>query len=68
MIINTTQVEMVLSNKAIPAYTLESETGMSRATISKFRKNEVDFEKISLKNIMAIQKWIDDENYTFSYD
>lgn len=68
MIINTTQVEMVLSNKAIPAYTLESETGMSRATISKFRKNEVDFEKISLKNIMAIQKWIDDGNYIFSYD
>ncbi|WP_232459438.1 hypothetical protein [Streptococcus mutans] len=64
MIINTTQVEMVLSNKAIPAYTLESETGMSRATISKFRKKEVDFEKISLKNIMAIQKWIDDGNYT----
>ena len=64
MIINTTQVEMVLSNKAIPAYTLESETGMSRATISKFRKNEVDFEKISLKNIMAIQNWIDDGNYT----
>lgn len=68
MIINTTQVEMALSNKAIPAYTLESETGMSRATISKFRKNEVDFEKISLKNIIAIQKWIDDGNYTFSYD
>lgn len=67
MIINTTQVEMVLLDKTIPAYTLESETGMSRATISKFRKNEVDFEKISLKNIMAIQKWIDDENYTFSY-
>lgn len=64
MIINTTQVEMVLSNKTIPAYTLESETGMSRATISKFRKNEVDFEKISLKNIIAIQKWIDDGNYT----
>ena len=64
MIINTTQVEMVLSNKAIPAYTLESETGMSRVTISKFRKNEVFFEKISLKNIMAIQKWIDDGNYT----
>ena len=68
MIINTTQVEMVLLDKTIPAYTLESETGMSRATISKFRKNEVDFEKISLKNIMAIQKWIDDENYTFNYD
>ena len=68
MIINTTKVEMVLSNKAIPAYTLEAETGMSRATISKYRKWEVDFEKISLKNIMAIQKWIDDGNYKFSYD
>ncbi|MEY8700931.1 hypothetical protein AALH12_07025 [Streptococcus ferus] len=68
MIINTTRVQMVLSNKAIPAYSLEAETGMSRSTISKYRKGEVDFEKISLKNIMAIQKWIDDGNYKFSYD
>lgn len=68
MIINTSQVEMVLSNKAVPAYTLEAETGMSRATISKYRKGEVDFEKISLKNIMKIQSWIDEGNFTFSYD
>lgn len=59
---------MVLSNSAVPAYALESETGMSRATISKYRKGEVDFQKISLKNIMAIQRWIDAGNYTFSYD
>ena len=49
MIINTSQVEMVLNNKAIPAYTLEMETGVSRDTISKFRRGLVAFENIKLK-------------------
>ncbi|HEO6657978.1 TPA: hypothetical protein VBA67_001952, partial [Streptococcus agalactiae] len=68
MIINTTQVKMVLSNKTISGGELESVTGMSRSTISKYRKGDVDFEKISLKNIMSIQKWIDDGNFIFRYD
>lgn len=68
MIINTTQVEMVLNNKAIPAYTLEAETGVSRDRISKLRRGDIKFENMSLKTIMKIQKWIDDGNYRFSYD
>ena len=64
MIIDTVMVKMVLESKDIPAYNLEAETGMSRATISRYRKGKVDFDRISLKNIMAIQKWIDDGNYS----
>ncbi|HFI0084985.1 TPA: hypothetical protein ACGORA_000375 [Streptococcus suis] len=68
MIINTSQVEMVLNNKAIPAYSLEAETGVSRDRISKLRRGDIKFENMSLKTIMKIQKWIDDGNYKFSYD
>ena len=63
MIINTTQVEMVLNNKAIPAYSLEVETGVSRDRISKLRRGDIKFENMSLKTVMKIQKWIDDGNY-----
>lgn len=68
MIINTSQVEMVLNNKAIPAYALEAETGVSRDTISKFRRGLVGFENIKLKTLMQIQKWIDEGNFKISYD
>lgn len=68
MIINTSQVEMVLNNKAIPAYTIEAETGVSRNTISMFRRGEVQFENIKLKTLMQIQQWIDDGNFKISYD
>ena len=68
MIINTSQVEMVLSNKAIPAYTLEMETGVSRDTISKFRRGLVQLENIKLKTVIQIQQWINAGNFKISYD
>lgn len=68
MIINTSQVEMVLNNKAIPAYSLESETGVSRDTISKFRRGLVQLENVKLKTLMQIQQWIDNGNFKISYD
>ncbi|HEL2057775.1 TPA: hypothetical protein TY768_000943 [Streptococcus suis] len=68
MIINTSQVEMVLSNKAISAYALEAETGVSRDTISKFRRGLVSLENIKLKTLMQIQEWIDEGNFKISYD
>ena len=68
MIINTTRVEMVLMNRAIPANYLEKELGISRTTITRVRNGERKFENLTLETIMTIQKWIDDGNYTFSYD
>ena len=68
MIINTTRVEMVLMNRAIPANYLEKELGISRSTITRVRNGERKFENLTLETIMTIQKWFDDGNYTFSYD
>lgn len=68
MIINTAAVEMVLMNKAIPAYSIESETNVPRNVISRLRRGDSHFENLSLKNIMRIQKWIDDGNFKISYD
>ena len=68
MRINTTRVYMVLMNKAIPAYYLENEIGISRSASEKVRDDESEFKNLTLETIMTIQKWIDEENYRFSYD
>lgn len=68
MKINTTRVNMVLKNEAIPAYYLENEIGISRSVIEKVRDDESEFKNLTLDVVAKIQKWIDDGNYTFSYD
>lgn len=68
MRINTTRVNMVLNNKAIPANYLENEIGISRSIIEKVRADESEFKNLTLDVAAKIQKWIDDGNYTFSYD
>lgn len=68
MKINTTRVEMVLMNRAIPAYYLGKELGISRSTITRVRNGERKFENLTLETIMTIQKWIDEGNNRFSYD
>lgn len=57
MKINTTRVNMVLKNEAIPADYLESEIGISRSTITRVRNGE---RKIEI--IIKIQSWIDSDN------
>ena len=68
MKINTTRVEMVLMNGAIPANYLEKELGINRSTITRLRNGERKLENLTLETIMIVQKWIDEENYRFSYD
>lgn len=68
MKINTTRVKMVLKNEVIPAIYLENELGISRSIIEKVRDGERKIENLTLETIIKIQKWIDDGNYTFSYD
>ena len=68
MKINTTRVEMVLMNKAIPANYLEKELGINRSTITRVRNGERKLENLTLETIMIVQKWIDEGNYRFSYD
>lgn len=68
MKINTTRVNMVLKNEAIPADYLEREIGISRSVVEKVREDESEFKNLTLDVVAKIQKWIDDGNYTFSYD
>lgn len=68
MKINTSQVEMVLMNKAISAYRLSKEIGIQESSISLLRNGKKDFNKLSLEVAMRVQKWIDEGNYHFSYD
>lgn len=68
MRINTSQVEMVLMNKAISAYRLAKEIGIQESSISLLRNGKKDFNKLSLEVAMRVQKWIDEGNYHFSYD
>ena len=68
MKINTSQVEMVLMNKAISAYRLAKEIGIQESSISLLRNGKKDFNKLSLEVAMRVQAWIDAGNYRFSYD
>ena len=68
MKINTTRVEIVLMNRAIPANYLEKELGINRSTITRLRNGERKLENLTLETIMIVQKWIDEGNYRFSYD
>ncbi|MDU8038426.1 MAG: helix-turn-helix transcriptional regulator [Streptococcus sp.] len=68
MKINTSQVEMVLMNKAIPANLLEREIGISRSAITRIRNGERKIENLTLDTIAKVQQWIDARNYRFSYD
>ena len=67
MIINTSAVESVLMNKAIPANFLETQIGISKANISRLRNGQRKFDNFSIGTIKSVQKWIDDGNYTFSW-
>ena len=68
MIINTSQVEAVLMNKAVSAYRLAKEIGIQESSISLLRNGKKDFNKLSLEVAMRVQTWIDAGNYRFSYD
>lgn len=68
MRINTSQVEMVLMNKAVSAYRLSKEIGIQESSISLLRNGKKDFNKLSLEVAMRVQTWIDAGNYRFSYD
>ena len=66
MKINTTRVEMVLMNRAIPANYLEKELGINRSTITRLRNGERKLENLTLETIMIVQKWIDEFSYDYS--
>ena len=65
MKINTSQIEMVLMNKSIPANLLEREIGISRSTITRIRNGQRAFKNLTIETAEKVQKWIDEGNYKF---
>lgn len=68
MLINTSQVETVIMNKAVSAYRLAKEIGIQESSISLLRSGKKDINKLSLEVAMRVQSWINEGNYRFSYD
>jgi hypothetical protein len=68
MIIKTEQVRLVISNKALPTKQLSEIIGISQKVLDEYREGSLSFDDLSAGVLMTIQKWIDDGNYTFSYD
>lgn len=68
MIIKTEQVRLVISNKALPTKQLSEIIGISQKVLDEYRAGSLSFDDLSASVLMNIQKWIDDGNYTFSYD
>lgn len=68
MLINTSQVESVIMNRAIPANHLGNAIGIDRSAITRVRNGERKVENLTLETIAKVQQWINDGNYTFSYD
>ena len=65
MRINTSQIEIVLMDKAIPANHLEREIGISRSTITRIRNGQRAFKNLTIETAEKVQKWIDEGNYNF---
>ena len=63
MLIDTSQIEAVLMNKAVSAYRLAKEIGIQESSISLLRNGKKDFNKLSLEVAMRVQSWIDAGNY-----
>ena len=68
MLINTSQVELALMNKAISAYRLAKEIGIDQSAISRLRSGERPFKNLTVETIEKVQSWIDAGNFKISYD
>lgn len=58
MKINIKQIEELVFDPTISAYSLEAETGISRANISNYRKGTQDIENMTLKHAMKLQEYL----------
>ena len=56
------RIKEILDDPEISAYSIEQKTGVSRATISKYRKREVAFENLSAGTLMKIAEGLLNDN------
>ena len=63
-IINIEAIKQLLNDNSISAYSIEKETGFSRHTLAKLRRNETDFDKLSLKSLKQLQSYVNNHPET----
>lgn len=55
-IINIEAIQQLLNDNSISAYSIEKESGFSRDTLAKLRRNETAFDKLSLKSLKSLKQ------------
>ena len=60
-IINLKQINQLIANENISAYSIEKEAGFSRDRLAKIRRGDIDLDNVSLKSLKQLQSFINKE-------
>ncbi|WP_201711181.1 hypothetical protein [Dolosigranulum pigrum] len=63
-IINLKQINQLIENEYISAYSIEKETGFSRDRLAKIRRGDIDLDNVSLKSLKQLQSYVNNHPET----
>ena len=63
-IINLKQINQLIENEHISAYSIEKETGFSRDRLAKIRRRDIDLDNVSLKSLKQLQSYVNNHPET----
>ncbi|QTJ56139.1 hypothetical protein [Dolosigranulum pigrum] len=63
-IINLKQINHLIENEHISAYSIEKETGFSRDRLAKIRRGDIDLDNVSLKSLKQLQSYVNNHPET----
>ncbi|RAN50929.1 hypothetical protein B8A39_08325 [Dolosigranulum pigrum] len=63
-IINLKQINQLIENEHISAYSIEKETGFSRDRLAKIRRGDIDLDNVSLKSLKQLQSYVNNHPET----
>lgn len=63
-IINLKQINQLIENEHISAYSIEKETGFSRDRLAKIRRGDIDLDNVSLKSLKQLKSYVNNHPET----
>ena len=63
-IINLKQINQLIENEHISAYSIEKETGFSRDRLAKIRRGDIDLDNVSLKSLKQLHSYVNNHHET----
>lgn len=63
-IINLKQINQLIANENISAYSIEKEAGFSRDRLAKIRRGDIDLDNVSLKSLKQLQSYVNNHPET----